>query len=103
MKFQAFHVNPGEKLKKKDVNNDLSNFMSVFPNTYLLIPYITSTCFRTSYTCTIVVQLNSIIAPWQYNTRHVEFLNLKYDNRTYYLTQGWRKKIQTKYRSCITA
>ena len=32
MKFQAFHVNPGEKLKKKDVNNDLSNFMSVFPN-----------------------------------------------------------------------
>ena len=33
MKFQAFHVNPGEKLKKKDVNNDLSHFMSVFPNT----------------------------------------------------------------------
>ena len=32
MKFQAFHVNPGEKPKKKDVNNDLSNFMSVFPN-----------------------------------------------------------------------
>ena len=32
MKFQAFHVNPGEKLKKKDVDNDLSNFMSVFPN-----------------------------------------------------------------------
>ena len=31
MKFQAFDVNPGEKLKKKDVNNDLSNFMSVFP------------------------------------------------------------------------
>ena len=31
MKFQAFHVNPGEKLKKKDVDNDLSNFMSVFP------------------------------------------------------------------------
>ena len=31
MKFQAFHVNPGEKLKEKDVNNDLSNFMSVFP------------------------------------------------------------------------
>ena len=25
------NVNPGEKLKKKDVNNDLSNFMSVFP------------------------------------------------------------------------
>ena len=24
-------MNPGEKLKKKDVNNDLSNFMSVFP------------------------------------------------------------------------
>ena len=34
MKFQAFHVNPGEKLKKKDVNNDLSNFMSVFPSTH---------------------------------------------------------------------
>ena len=34
MKFQAFHVNPGEKLKKKDVNNDLSNFMSVFPTIY---------------------------------------------------------------------
>ena len=34
MKFQAFHVNPGEKLKKKDVNNDLSNFMSVFPSEY---------------------------------------------------------------------
>ena len=31
MKFQAFHMNPGEKLKKKDVNNDLSNFMTVFP------------------------------------------------------------------------
>ena len=31
MKFQAFHVNPGEKLKKKDVNNNLSHFMSVFP------------------------------------------------------------------------
>ena len=36
MKFQAFHVNPGEKLKKKDVNNDLSNFMSVFPTRYSL-------------------------------------------------------------------
>ena len=35
MKFQAFHVNPGEKLKKKDVNNDLSNFMSVFPIVYM--------------------------------------------------------------------
>ena len=34
MKFQAFHVNPGEKLKGKDVNNDLSNFMSVFPIVY---------------------------------------------------------------------
>ena len=32
MKFQVFHVNPGEKLKKKDVNNDLSHFMSVFPS-----------------------------------------------------------------------
>ena len=36
MKFQAFHVNPGEKLKEKDVNNDLSNFMSVFPTTQVL-------------------------------------------------------------------
>ena len=35
MKFQAFHVNPGEKLKKKDVNNNLSNFMSVFPTEYI--------------------------------------------------------------------
>ena len=33
MNFQVFHVNPGKKLKKKDVNNDLSHFMSVFPNT----------------------------------------------------------------------
>ena len=32
MNFQVFHVNPGKKLKKKDVNNDLSHFMSVFPN-----------------------------------------------------------------------
>ena len=31
MIFQVFHVNPGKKLKKKDVNNDLSHFMSVFP------------------------------------------------------------------------
>ena len=32
MNFQVFHVNPGKKLKKKDVNNNLSHFMSVFPN-----------------------------------------------------------------------
>ena len=38
MKFQAFHVNPGEKLKKKDVDNDLSNFMSVFPIMYYVLP-----------------------------------------------------------------
>ena len=37
MKFQAFHVNPGEKLKKKDVNNNLSNFMSVFPTGQLFL------------------------------------------------------------------
>ena len=37
MKFQAFHVNPGEKLKEKDVNNNLSNFMSVFPSMYVCI------------------------------------------------------------------
>ena len=35
MNFQVFHVNPGKKLKKKDVNNDLSHFMSVFPNMYV--------------------------------------------------------------------
>ena len=29
-------MNPGEKLKKKDVNNDLSHFMSVFPTTGVL-------------------------------------------------------------------
>ena len=34
MKFQAFYMNPGEKLKKKYVNNNLSNFMSVFPIIY---------------------------------------------------------------------
>ena len=34
MNFQVFHVNPGKKLKKKDVNNDLSHFMSVFPRAY---------------------------------------------------------------------
>ena len=34
MKFQAFYMNSGEKLKKKDVNNDLSNFMTVFPNSH---------------------------------------------------------------------
>ena len=32
MNFQVFHVNPGKKQKKKDVNNDLSHFMLVFPN-----------------------------------------------------------------------
>ena len=37
MKFQAFHVNPGEKLKKKDLNNDLSNFMSVFPTGHAFV------------------------------------------------------------------
>ena len=31
MNFQVFHVNPGKKLKKNDVNNNLSHFMSVFP------------------------------------------------------------------------
>ena len=28
-----------------------------------LVMFTTSTCFETSYTCTIVVQQNSIIAP----------------------------------------
>ena len=36
MKFQVFHMNPGEKLKKKDVNNDLSHFMSVFPSIHVI-------------------------------------------------------------------
>ena len=31
MKFQVFHVNPREKLKKKDDNNDLSHFFIIFP------------------------------------------------------------------------
>ena len=33
MNFQVFHVNPGKKLKKKDVNNNFSHFMLVFPIT----------------------------------------------------------------------
>ena len=37
MNFQVFHVNWGKKLKKKDVNNDLSHFMSVFPNDEITI------------------------------------------------------------------
>ena len=49
MKFQAFHVNPGEKLKKKDFNNDLSNFMSVFPNLYLCI--MTAVCLEIYRSC----------------------------------------------------
>jgi len=56
MKFQAFHVNPGEKLKKKDVNNDLSNFMSVFPIQYYLVaePIFKTPGFRALPTvCTI--------------------------------------------------
>ena len=36
MNFQVFHVNPGKKLKKKDLNNNLSHFMSVFPNTHAI-------------------------------------------------------------------
>ena len=40
MNFQVFHVNPGKKLKKKDVNNDLSHFMPVFPNVYVSTMYI---------------------------------------------------------------
>ena len=35
MNFQVFHVNPGKKLKKKDVNNNLSHFMTVFPSLQL--------------------------------------------------------------------
>ena len=35
MKFQVFHVNPREKLKKKDDNNDLSHFFIIFPSKYM--------------------------------------------------------------------
>ena len=35
MKFQVFHVNPGEKLMKKDDNNKLSHSLINFPNIYL--------------------------------------------------------------------
>ena len=31
MKFQVFHVNPGEKLMKKDDNNELIRFLINFP------------------------------------------------------------------------
>ena len=41
MNFQVFHVNPGKKLKKKDVNNNLSHFMSVFPSVQYSFPQIT--------------------------------------------------------------
>ena len=40
MNFQVFHMNPGKKLKEKDVNNDLSHFMSVFPSVYNVITHI---------------------------------------------------------------
>ena len=50
MKFQAFHVNPGEKLKEKDVNNDLSNFMSVFPNQGHATFFGQMLCYCTRYT-----------------------------------------------------
>ena len=51
MKFQAFHVNPGEKLKKKDVNNNLSNFMSVFPTVGRVVECRKklSKCFRGNF------------------------------------------------------
>ena len=39
MNFQVFHVNPGKKLKKKDVNNDLSHFMSVFPSAHFTVRF----------------------------------------------------------------
>ena len=32
MKFQVFHVNPGEKLMKKDDNDELIRFLINFPN-----------------------------------------------------------------------
>ena len=36
MKFQVFHVNPGEKLMKKDDNNKLIRSFINFPNIYLV-------------------------------------------------------------------
>ena len=44
MNFQVFHVNPGKKLKKKDVNNDLSHFMSVFPNPHVFFKILALAC-----------------------------------------------------------
>ena len=40
MKFQVFHVNPREKLKKKDDNNNLSHFFINFPSMYNANVYI---------------------------------------------------------------
>ena len=60
MKFQAFHVNPGEKLKKKDVNNDLSNFMSVFPISkyYLLKGFLMPKLFKCVNRNTLLLKAN---------------------------------------------
>ena len=61
MKFQAFHMNPGEKLKKKDVDNDLSNFMSVFPTIeciVLRLLHCTLVIFRIHDDCSTVHIIN---------------------------------------------
>ena len=52
MKFQVFHVNPGKKLKKKDVNNNLSHFMSVFPIAHTM-PRIKCVCKKRGCKVTI--------------------------------------------------
>ena len=36
MKFQVFHMNPGEKLMKKDDNNELIRFLINFPIEHIL-------------------------------------------------------------------
>ena len=56
---------------------------------------VTSTCFEASIPCTIVVQQNSIIAPWQYNTMRVVGLNLKYVAKDQFLTPWIGKEIKT--------
>ena len=50
MNFQVFHVNPGKKLKKKDVNNDLSHFMSVFPTSHFFPSYYDGKMNPVNYT-----------------------------------------------------
>ena len=67
MKFQAFHVNSGEKLKKKDVDNDLSNFMSVFPSMgcfLVVLSYLPFTPLK-FHVCPYVYKVTSHYTPGQ--------------------------------------